>query len=262
MAIATGTAALISAGVGLVGTGISTAMSFSQASQQKKLAENAEREAAEKMQEARNRLEVNYADALSIQKEPYERQREALLSAGAQALEQGVESERGGAATAGRVLAAQTEAQGQIRDQMNKDLFDLEAMKAEEDSRLRDVNVQLDLGQAAGAQQAAAEAREKASLAKQQGIQGSLNFVQQGVGMIPLVGKGGTHNDKLFVPDAINTTPPSVMNRDLAQLAPNLFSNKVDFSQYKPPTTPFDFNPFSLNQQPSMFGYNYNPYKR
>ena len=81
MAVATGTALAISAGVGLVGTGVSTAMSFSQASKQRKAQEQAEREADEKMREARARLEVNYADALSIQKEPYERQRsEVCLS--------------------------------------------------------------------------------------------------------------------------------------------------------------------------------------
>ena len=35
------------------------------------------------MSEARRKLETNYMDVLSINKEPFERQREALLSAGA-----------------------------------------------------------------------------------------------------------------------------------------------------------------------------------
>ena len=253
MAIATGTALAISAGVGLVGTGVSTAMSFSQASKQKKAQEQAEREADEKMREARARLEVNYADALSIQKEPYERQREALLSAGAQALEQGVESERGGAATAGRVLAAQTEAQGQIRDQMNKDLFDLEAMKAEEASRLRDINAQLDLQEVAGAQQAAAEAEEKAALARKQGIEGAMNFVQQGVGMLPMFGQGGTHSNKLLTPDALNTaTPQNARSQALAQQYPNLYGS---------PGTSLNFGGNSnfgrFSPTPQMTGLNY-----
>ena len=255
MAVATGTALAISAGVGLVGTGVSTAMSFSQASKQRKAQEKAEREADEKMREARARLEVNYADALSIQKEPYERQREALLSAGAQALEQGVESERGGAATAGRVLAAQTEAQGQVRDQMNKDLFDLEAMKAEEASRLRDINAQMDLQEVAGAQQAAAEAEEKAALARQQGVQGALNFVQQGVGMLPMFGASGTHTNKLFTPEALNTaTPATARSQALAQQFPNLYGNNT-------PGAPLQFGGNSNFSRftPQVSGLNYQP---
>jgi hypothetical protein len=166
-------------------------MSFSQASAQRKAQKKAEAEAAKSMADARAKLEVNYADALSIQKEPYERQREALLSAGAQALEQGIESERGGAATAGRVLAAQQEAQGQARDTMSQDLFNLEAMQAEEQSRLRDIGVQLDIGEATGAQQAAAEAENRAAQFQQQGFQGAVNLVGQAASAVPLFSKTG-----------------------------------------------------------------------
>ena len=174
MAIATTTALAIG---GLAASAAGTAMSFSQAAKQRKAQEQAERKAEESMAQARKRLEVNYADALSIQKEPYELQREALLSQGAQALQAGVESERGGAATAGRVLAAQQQGQGAIRSEMGKDLFNLEAMQAEEDSRLRDLNTQLDLGEAQGAQQAAAEAEERAAMFQNQAMQGVVNTV-------------------------------------------------------------------------------------
>lgn len=175
----------------LATTAVGTGMSFSQASAQRKAQKKAEAEAAKSMADARAKLEVNYADALSIQKEPYERQREALLSAGAQALEQGIESERGGAATAGRVLAAQQEAQGQARDTMSQDLFNLEAMQAEEQSRLRDIGVQLDIGEASGAQQAAAEAENRAAQFQQQGFQGAVNLVGQAASAVPLFSKTG-----------------------------------------------------------------------
>lgn len=181
----------IAAGIGLAATAGSTAMSFGQAAKQRKAQQEAERKAEESMAQARKRLEVNYADALSIQKEPYERQREALLSAGAQALEQGIESERGGAATAGRVLAAQQEAQGQARDTMSQDLFNLEAMQAEEQSRLRDIGVQLDIGEASGAQQAAAEAENRAAQFQQQGFQGAVNLAGQAASAVPLFSKTG-----------------------------------------------------------------------
>ena len=102
----------IAAGVGLAATGVSTAMSFSQASQQRKASERATREADEAMAKARARLEVNYAESMSVQKEPYELQREAELAGTAQVIQAGQESDRGSAASAGKVLAIQQEGQG------------------------------------------------------------------------------------------------------------------------------------------------------
>jgi len=92
--------------VGIAATAGTTAMSFTQAGKQRKLQRQAESEAAEAMAAARKKLDVNFYEQLAIQKEPYELEREALLSAGAQAIEAGQESERGAAATAGRVMMA------------------------------------------------------------------------------------------------------------------------------------------------------------
>jgi hypothetical protein len=74
-----------------------TAMSFVQAGEQKSKQRKAEAEAAKAMAEARKKLEINFTDKMAIKKEPYELQREAMLSAGAQAIQAGVESERGAA---------------------------------------------------------------------------------------------------------------------------------------------------------------------
>jgi len=175
MAAAVG--AVIAASVAVASAGAGMVMSFDAASRAKKKEARALAEVKNKMSEARRKLETNYMDVLSINKEPFERQREALLSAGAQALEAGIESERGGAATAGRLLAAQTEAQGQVRDAQSDRLFDLEAAQAEEDSRLRDIGVQLDLGEVAGAQEAASNAADKAAMMTNQGLQGMVNTV-------------------------------------------------------------------------------------
>ena len=176
----------IAAGIGLATTAATTGMSFAQKSKQTKIANRAKEDANKAMKEARARLEVNYADALSIPKEAYELEREALLSQGAQALEAGRESERGSAATAGRVLAAQQQGQAQTRTAMAQDLFDIEAMKLEEDSRLRDLNVQLDLEEIMGAQQKAADAQAAATAAKQAGIEGAISLGQQAMEFIPL----------------------------------------------------------------------------
>jgi len=182
---------VIAASVAIAAAGAGTAMSFSAASKAKKAQQDAEQEVKNKMSEARRKLETNYMDVLSINKEPFERQREALLSAGAQALEAGIESERGGAAVAGRLLAAQNEAQGQVRDAQSDRLFDLEAAQAEEDSRLRDIGVQLDLGEVAGAQDAAAAAADRAAQLTNEGIQGAVNTVGAIASAAPLYAKSG-----------------------------------------------------------------------
>ena len=173
------TAATIASGVGVAATAATTGMSFVQAGKQKKAMQQAEKDADAAMQEARKKLQVNVYDKLAIQKEPFELQREAMLSQGAQAIQAGVESERGAAATAGRVQLAQNEGQAGIRTAMGQDLQQLDMLSAQEDSRLRDIGVQLDLEEVAGAQLAAANAQELQSQALKQGMEGVTSIGSQ-----------------------------------------------------------------------------------
>ena len=136
------------------------------------MSEAAQREADAAMEKARARLDVNYAEAQSIKKEGYELESDANLAAGAQAMIASVEGDaRGGAATAGRVLASQNQAQAQTRVAMGDELTNIETSILEEDSRLRDLNVSLDLEEVAGNQQKAADAERKAAAATKQGVQ-------------------------------------------------------------------------------------------
>jgi len=164
----------------------STAMSFGQMAKQKKLQREAERDAEAAMAEARQRLDVNYAEGRSIKKEAYDREREAMLVQGAMATEAGIESERGSAATAGRIYAGQQEGQSAIRDAMADEMTNIESDIIDEDSRLRDLNVALDLEEVAGNQQKAADAQRAAELSKEQGFQGVLNTAQLGLNLVPL----------------------------------------------------------------------------
>jgi hypothetical protein len=180
----------IAAGVGIAATATTTGMSFAQANKQRKLQDKAQSDAQKAMDEARKKLEVNYYDQLSVPMEAYEREREALLSAGAQAIQAGVEGEsRGAGAVAGRVQAGMNEAQAGQRTSMAKELSDLQKLSAEEDSRLRDIGVQLDLGEVEGAQQAAADAQQARTAAMQQGMQGVTSLAQQGMELAPLYGR-------------------------------------------------------------------------
>lgn len=184
MAIATSTALAIGS---LAVTAGSAGMSFAQARQQKKLGEEAKKDAENAMASARRALEVNFYDPLAVQKEPYERERESLLAQGAMSVQAGIEgASRGAAATAGRVQMAQNEAQAGVRTAMGKELSDLEKLSAQEDARLRDVNVQLDLAEVEGAQQAQADAAQARAAAISQGMQQVGSAVQQGIGMVPL----------------------------------------------------------------------------
>lgn len=182
----------IAAGVGLATTAATTGMSFAQAGKQRKAMRQAERDADEAMQAARKKLEVNVFDQLSIQKEPFELEREALLSQGAQAIQAGVESERGAAATAGRIQMAQQEGQAGIRSAMGQELQGLERLSAQEEGRLRDIGVQLDLEEVAGAQLAAANAQELQAQAMQQGMEGITSMASQVASFAPLYEKSAS----------------------------------------------------------------------
>jgi hypothetical protein len=179
-------AAITGAVIGLGTSAVTTGMSFAQAAKQNQLMKTAQAKADQAMSEARKKLEVNYYDQLAIKKEPYELQREAMLSSGAQALEGAREADRGAAATAGRLQAMQNQAQAGIRTEMGQELMNLEKLSATEESRLRDVGVQLDLGEVAGAQQAAADAQEARSAAMAQGFQGVSSMAGYAAEMVPL----------------------------------------------------------------------------
>jgi len=220
-------AAVTSAVIGATALATTTTMSFVQANKQKKLQRQAEQEAQKAMEEARKRLEVNYYDQLAVQKEPYELEREALLSAGAQAIQAGVEGEsRGVAPTAGRVIMAQNEAQAGQRTAMGKELSDLAKLSASEESRLRDVNVQLDLEEVAGAQMAARDAQEARAAAIAQGMEGIQNMGQMAMQMAPLYTKN--------IGAQKSAVAASVGNRDVGDLMTQEYNGQpigmIDFN--------------------------------
>jgi hypothetical protein len=173
----------------IAGLAISTAVSgisFYQANQQKKLSQQAELDAAEAMEAARGKLDVNFAEQMSINKESYDNQRQAMLSQGAMATNAGIESERGSAATAGRVYAGQLEEQRKIRNDEGDEMTNIKAAILEEDSRLRDLNVSLDLEEVAGNQMKASDAQQAAAAANQQGLQSGAAALQSGLELVPL----------------------------------------------------------------------------
>ncbi len=179
----------IAAGIGLEATAGTTAASFSQASKQKKIQKKAEADAKKFMADARKKLDVNFYEQLGIQKEPYELAREAVTSTAAQAIEAGQESERGSAATAGRVFLGAEKAQRDIATQMGGEMQALDKLEAAEESRLRDIGMGLDLAEVEGAQLKAREAETRAQLATQQAMEGVVSAAGQVASMAPLYSK-------------------------------------------------------------------------
>ena len=136
----------VAAGVGMAISAGSAGMSFAQAGKQRQLQKQAENDAAQALEEARKRTEVNYYEQLGINKEPYALEREALLVQGATGMQAAMEGdERGVAAAAGRIQAAQNQAQAQVTSAMGTEMSNLEKLQAQEDSRLRDINLNLDI---------------------------------------------------------------------------------------------------------------------
>ena len=217
----------IAAGAGIAASVGGSVMSFTQANKQRKLEKQAVAEADKAMASARASLEVNYMKALSVPKEPYELQREAMIVGGTQATQTAAEGDtRGVAATAGRVQMAQNEAQGAIRTDMGKELTDIERLKVAEDARLRDLQTQLDLGEVEGAQMAARNAQEMAAQATSQGWEGVTSAATQAANLIPLyMKKGGDYTvnngNAMTSPfDAGRMSPISGQNSNINYMSP------------------------------------------
>ena len=156
-----GTTAAIGAGI----SAVSTAASLAQQSKQQKLGAQARAEAEAAAAEAKKRLEVNYSDQLSINKEPYRMASEAINSSVAQAMEAARESERGVAATAGRSQMAANQGQMEIANQMGQQMQKLDILSAQEDAANRDQLVGINLQEVKGSNIEAQNREQAAALA-------------------------------------------------------------------------------------------------
>jgi len=249
------TAAAVGGGVAAataIGGGVK---SFSEANKAKKREKEAQREAAKAMEEARKRLDVNVYEQLSIQKEPYELMREAALVAGTQGLQAGVEGEeRGAAATAGRIFMGQQDAQSRIRSAMGQDLQAIQQQVVDEDARLLDAGMGLELGEVAGYQQMAADAQKDRAANITQGLTALQQGAELGQEMAPLYGADQLRKRK----DGINPRATGA-NRDMLtrrERAPFLEAMEAyDASQRQVGQSVLQPSPFSSSLQTPQSGF-------
>lgn len=179
-------AATTAAVVGITSALVSSGMSFRQAAKQNQLAKEAQRAQAQAEADARKRLSQNAMKGLSIQKEPYELQREALLSAGGQAIEAGIESDRGAAATAGRIYEQQAQEQGRVRSAMGQEQTEIDRLVREEESKLADMGMGVEMMKLKGAQLAEADSMKASKEATNQGFDSIASAAKQGIAAAPL----------------------------------------------------------------------------
>ena len=121
------------------------------------------------MAEARSKLDVNFYDALSVNVDTYNQERDNLLSSVANlsyASQQG--ESRGIGATAQQLLIASQKSRQSITDRQAKEIADIELLQAEQDIANRDALVKLDEAEAKGAVQMQQAALEAEATAKEQ----------------------------------------------------------------------------------------------
>lgn len=228
---------LAAAGSQLAGAG----MSFANARKQKQRQREAEATADKYMAEARRKLEKNYMESLAIQKEPYELEREASLVAGAQAIEALRESERG-MGRVGAIYGQQQQAQRQIASAMGQEMFNLDYLTAQEESRLRDIGTQLDLGEVTGAQLEAANAEERRQQQLQAGVKGIGGAAMTGLDAMALFGKQKA-------PVTGNTVPEGTI--EMTGLKPTAEqAARYNITQTPPPRIPLTPQEQIMSMQP------------
>lgn len=161
-------------------------ISAAQKNKAEKNAAQAERAASKAMDEARQRLDVNFQEGRTISKDPYTMAIEQSLAQGAASVQAAQEGGIRGIAQVGRIQMAQNQmAEGQ-RVALGQELQQLDKDILNEESRLRDVNTQIDLQEAAGAQEAAAMYDEQAAAAKSAMIQSGVDLAAAGASALPL----------------------------------------------------------------------------
>lgn len=226
------------------------AASFAQARKQDKAKKFAERAASEAMAKAKKRLDVNYLEGTSIAKEAFKLNREATLTAAEQALTAGVESERGSAATAGRVVATQNDAALKTQATMEQSLKDREFQIATEEARLQGLQADIDLGEAEGAQQAASDAATLSAQAATQGVQGFTTAAQTAAtDFLPLYGQNKANQ----FTGAKATTFDNMQEKEFNTLgsanyiSPLQMKNQREFDKWKKSLSTDQWNMISSN---------------
>jgi hypothetical protein len=174
-AVATAIAAVVGAGVALAGAITSGATAAAASAKAKKAAREAEKVASKKVKEAKRELQRMPMQELSMDLQGYMSEQEASQVSAAMAIDAEQQSDRG---QFGKIQMADIEQQRQARLDKTTDLEELQQLKAVERQDASDKLYDLNLAEAEGAQQAAADADNLSAVYDQQIVQSSMQAVQ------------------------------------------------------------------------------------
>lgn len=226
-------AAITSAVVGVVGAGVSIGMSVSQANQAAAQRRKAEQAAKKAMDEARRETEIMPMQELSLNLDVYEQSREAQQRGIQQVMSEAALDSRQAAAVGGRAMMAGIEGERGIRAEQAKEMFELDKLKATERAQASEARKELAIGEAEGAQAAAADAAARQQQATTQAVQagveglgsamnlyssvqGPYDPTSLGMASKGLVNKMGSEEAKravaLYLPDSSKYTYEDIMN--------------------------------------------------
>ena len=160
-------------------------MSFGQAAKQRRAQEKAERESQALMQQARDRMQTRFFEQLRLPTEAYERQFRENTAQQKQSLQALQESDpRTLAAGVGKVAAAGVAGNQLLQEQMSKELFELQKLKADEQRAINEELVGMDVGEAASQNLMARDANAAANQALQSGVLGVGQATKTASGLI------------------------------------------------------------------------------
>lgn len=227
----------MAAATAIIGTTLAVAgaaKSFSDASKQEKARKEASAAADIAMNDARKKLDENFYEGLDINLKSFEQERNALAGVGQQLVQAGQEGERGAGAMAGRVMLGVQKAEQEITNRQIGSIENLERLVAGEESRLQRQRVNLDLGEAEGAQLAARDAAAAKNAAITQGV---TQLGQAGMGLYK---SSELYRQKNPRTTALTNTGVNIRNKTL-----NNLSEEAIFNQIKPAIDIFGTNDIS-----------------
>jgi len=158
------------------------AFSFNRGNRQRREARSATNQAQAAMDKARKRTDMNKFGKLAINKDIYKDQRDSVTAASAQVTQAAVEGDpRGVGATAGKITAQAQNMQRQITVAQSQEAQKLEMIKAQEDARLADERMRIDMGEANQMFGTANALNTMAADSTAQGVKGLANAAQMGI---------------------------------------------------------------------------------
>jgi hypothetical protein len=166
------------------------------------------------MDQARKQLGVNYMEGLGINKDAYEQERNAMLSVGATQADALREMGPQGLGRLNALYAQQQQGQQGVRTAQEQAMLDRQKLIASEDAKHQQMLANLDLSEAAGAQQLVADANKNRAAAMTQGFQGLASLGSQALKQAELY---PNTKDKIQYTDSQLVNSPLLSNANVQQ---------------------------------------------